>query len=130
MQMISGAMSTVERILSLMEEGGVKQTFIEGLLDSYRGKITEWKKGKSTPTAPELQIIADFFDVTIDYLLCKTNERKSPFHQFSQDNVKVVARIQGNLPKKDSDELYKIINENFDKFMLERKRRNQQESEL
>jgi len=106
----------------LMEERGVKQTFVEGLLNGYRGKITEWKKGKSTPTNAELQIIASFFDVSIDYLLHKTDERNPPFHQFSRDDVKVVARVHGNLAKEDADELYRLINENFDKFMSERGR--------
>ena len=110
----------IERILNLMEEQGVKQTFIEGLLNSYRGKITEWKKGKSTPTVAELQIIADFFDVPLDYLLLKTDERSPQYQQFTVNDVKVVARIQGNLPKEDSDELYRIINENFDRFMSSR----------
>ena len=112
----------------LMEERGVKQTFIEGLLDGYRGKVTEWKKGKSTPTNAELQIIADFFHVSTEYLLCRTEERNSSFYQFSKDDVKVVARIQGNLPREDADELYKIINENIGKFIDERRLRGQQGS--
>jgi len=121
-------MKTIERILMLMEERGVKQTFIEGLLDGYRGKVTEWKKGKSTPTNAELQIIADFFHVSTEYLLCRTEERNSSFYQFSKDDVKVVARIQGNLPREDADELYKIINENIGKFIDERRLRGQQGS--
>lgn|GEM_PF-1274859 len=120
-------MKTIERILKLMEEHGVKQTFIESLLNGYRGKVTEWKKGKSTPSSSELEIIADFFDVSLDYLLQKTDERNSPFHQFTNNDVKVVARIQGNLPKEDADELYKLINENFDKFMSERSQYTQPE---
>ena len=128
--MTSNNTMTVDRIMMLMEERGVKQTYIEGLLNGYRGKVTEWKKGKSTPTNAELQIIADFFDVSVDYLQCKTEERNSPLYQFSKDNVKVVARIQGNLAKEDAEELYKLINDNFDKFMLERKHRAQPESDL
>ena len=118
--MSSSSMNTVERTLMLMDERGVKQTFIEGLLNSYRGKITEWKKGKSTPTHAELQIIADFFDVSLDYLLNKTDERSPQFQQFTVNDVKVLARVQGNLPKEDADELYRLINENFDKFMSQR----------
>ena len=126
--MSSSSAKIVERIITLMEERGVKQTFIEGLLNGYRGKFTEWKKGKSTPTDAELQIVADFFDVSLDYLLCKTDERSSSFQQFTKDDVKVVARIHGNLPKEDSDELYKLINDNFDKFMSERSRHSNTEN--
>ncbi|MCL2617859.1 MAG: helix-turn-helix domain-containing protein [Defluviitaleaceae bacterium] len=118
--MDNGNETMVDRISMLMEERGVKQSFIEGLLNGYRGKITEWKKGKSTPTVLEVNIIADFFDVTPDYLMCRTDERNEPFQQFAKDDVKVVARIQGNLPKEDADELYRLINENFDKFMASR----------
>lgn len=40
------------------KEAGVTQT-----------ALSNWKSGKSTPTTKTLQKIADYFDVTIDYLM-------------------------------------------------------------
>lgn len=31
--------------------------------------LTQWKHGSSTPKADKMQKIADFFDVTVDYLM-------------------------------------------------------------
>lgn len=61
--------STVERILHLAKEKGVKQSFINDLIGGYRGKVTEWKKGKSSPTKEEIHVIAEFFGVTDEYLI-------------------------------------------------------------
>lgn len=50
------------------KEAGVTQT-----------ALSNWKAGKSTPTTKTLQKIADYFGVTIDYLMTgKTNSQKEP----------------------------------------------------
>lgn len=36
--------------------------------------LSDWKKGKSTPKADKLAKIADYFDVSTDYLLGKTDQ--------------------------------------------------------
>ena len=36
--------------------------------------LTDWKKGRSTPKADKLQIIAAYFGVSVDYLLGKEKE--------------------------------------------------------
>jgi len=117
--MNSNSAKSVETVLELIEERGVKQAFVEGLLDGYRGKLTEWKKGKSSPTLPELKIIADYFDVSVDYLLGNTSERNTPFQVFSTGGVQLTTRVQGNISGKDAENLYKIINESFSKFISE-----------
>jgi len=117
--MNSNSAKSVEIVLELIEERGVKQAFIEGLLDGYRGKLTEWKKGKSSPTLSELKIIAAYFDVSVDYLLGNTNERNTASQVFSAGGVQLTARVQGNISNKDTENLYKVINESFSKFISE-----------
>lgn len=47
--------------------------------------FSKWKKGISTPKADKLQKIADYFGVTIDYLLGNTDDiNQKP----GQDNIK------------------------------------------
>lgn len=50
------------------KEAGVTQT-----------ALSNWKSGRSTPTTKTLQKIADYFGVTIDYLM--TGERMEESHQ-------------------------------------------------
>lgn len=37
------------------------------------GNISDWKSGRSMPTAPKLVILADYLDCSVDYLLGRTD---------------------------------------------------------
>ncbi len=37
------------------------------------GNISDWKSGRSMPTAIKLDILADYLDCSVDYLLGRTN---------------------------------------------------------
>lgn len=45
--------------------------------------LSDWKRGKSTPKQDKLQKIADYFGVTVDYLMTGKNdqpeEKKNPY---------------------------------------------------
>lgn len=41
--------------------------------------FTDWKNGRSTPKAEKLQKIADFFGVSLDYLVTGQEEAKDPY---------------------------------------------------
>lgn len=37
------------------------------------GNISDWKSGRSMPTAPKLVILADYLNCSVDYLLGRTD---------------------------------------------------------
>jgi len=39
-----------------------------------QGLISNWKKGTKTPAAENLIVIADYFDISVDYLLGRTDK--------------------------------------------------------
>ena len=117
---------TVQRLLQLFSERGIKQSFIEGIIGGYRGKITEWKKGKSSPTEAELRIIAEFLSVPIDYLKGDIDETNLE-HRCESDGTKLIARLKGDLPPGEAQEFFKIIDENFDRFMAAKRTSPKQE---
>lgn len=80
-------MTTVDRILSLAKERGTKQSFLNNLIGGYRGKITDWKNEKSTPTEKEIKIIANYFNVSVDYLLGKTDDKLPSINLFEGVNM-------------------------------------------
>lgn len=97
---------TVNRILLLAKERGVKQSFITQLIGGYRGKVTDWKNGKSSPSKNELKIIADFFNVSVSYLLGEEKEIKLP-SQKDKDNIfSYLERASEDLT---SDELNQVL---------------------
>jgi len=62
-------MSAVEIIIHLMKEKNItayQLTLACGLSNSA---VTDWKSGKAKPSADALSKIADYFNVSVDYLL-------------------------------------------------------------
>ena len=53
----------------LCQEKGVKPYHVSKETGVATATLTEWKNGTYTPKTEKLQKIADFFGVTIDYLL-------------------------------------------------------------
>lgn len=58
----------IDIFLQLCEENNVKPTRVANEIGSSSASVVKWKKG-ATPQGPTLQKIADYFGVTVDYLL-------------------------------------------------------------
>ena len=69
-------MDTTERIFALMDEKGLTAAEVSKGSGIPKSTIAEWKKGRSKPSADALAKLADYFDVTTDYLLGRSNLRE------------------------------------------------------
>lgn len=67
-------MTMYERIENMRKSVGISQGKLEKELGFSNGSISKWKN--STPTPDRLQKLADFFNVSVDYLI--TGEEKTP----------------------------------------------------
>ena len=64
--------------------------------------LSDWKNGKITPKADKLQIIADYFGVTIDYLMGnEQQETPALTKKDERDIAKELARIRDSLENAD-----------------------------
>ncbi len=66
-----------EEILEQIKKRGVKKSFLCDLIGGYRGKLTEWEKGKTTLTEQELEII-------INYLFDEDNHQAEAIALYSR----------------------------------------------
>lgn len=66
-----------ERITELCKETGDKLTTLLQKLGMSAGNIARWKNG-TVPYGETLTKLADYFNVSTDYLLGKTEKRKAP----------------------------------------------------
>lgn len=66
-------MEFYERLENLRKEKGISQKTLETLLGFSNGSVSKWKN--HIPTAERLQKLSDFFEVSVEYLLCKTDNR-------------------------------------------------------
>ena len=73
------------------KEAGVTQT-----------ALSNWKSGRSTPTAKTLQKIADYFGVTIDYLM--TGDDSSEQGLTARDNRDIAKDLENIMEKLTSGE--------------------------
>ncbi len=60
----------------LLLERGVTAYQVSKATGISTGSLTDWKKGRSQPKVDKLQKIADYFGVSVDYLL--TGEKEKP----------------------------------------------------
>lgn len=63
------------RLRYLRTSKGLMQEELAEVIKTTNATISKYENGRIEPNLETLQRLADFFDVSIDYLLCKTNVR-------------------------------------------------------
>lgn len=61
------------RLRELLEEREITQPVLAEAIGVSRQSVGQWKDGKTVPDILDLRKIANFFDVSADYLLCQTD---------------------------------------------------------
>ncbi|SHK55066.1 helix-turn-helix domain-containing protein [Paramaledivibacter caminithermalis] len=67
-----------DRLRELRKEKGLTQAELAKIFSLGESTISFYESNKRTPDYELLKKIADFFDTSIDYLLCRTDKRKPP----------------------------------------------------
>ncbi len=70
-------MDTFDRITNLLQENGMTQADLSRATGISTGLISQWKKRMQSPSTEKLKLIADYFNVTVDYLLGNVQESTS-----------------------------------------------------
>lgn len=68
-------MNFLERLEVLLKEKGVSATKMSLDLGFSKDAVFNWKKRGAIPSGEMLAKVADYFDVSVDYLLGRTDER-------------------------------------------------------
>ncbi len=66
-----------ERFLSEMGRKGCTATEIAALLGITKQSVSNYTSGKSIPPIDKLHKLADYFDVTLDWLLCRPGAKRA-----------------------------------------------------
>jgi transcriptional regulator with XRE-family HTH domain len=93
-----------DRFKDLCEKDGTKPNPVAAQLGISSGAVTKWKKTGITPNGSTLQLIAERFDVSVDYLIGKTDDpspqQKKPaaisdeLWEAMQNNPRAVALLE------------------------------------
>lgn len=69
-------MKLAERLKELRKERGLRQEHVAVALDISMSAYCNYEQGKREPNASVLCRMADYYDVTTDYLLGRSDQRK------------------------------------------------------
>lgn len=95
----------IKVIRYLMKENKITAHKLTQDLQISNSSITDWEKGKGTPSINTLIKIADYFDVSVEYLLGRTIERKQNEPKLNEGEQKLLEDYRSM-----SDEGRKYIN--------------------
>lgn len=79
-----------ERIKSLRQESGLTQEEFGKKFGVAKSTVSLYESGRSTPDDTMKLKIADHYDVSVDYLLGLTNDRKRYYYQLTDKDNKEI----------------------------------------
>lgn len=88
-------MSLVENIQSLCREKETTQTALERALSFGKGTISKWDR--SSPSTDKVQKVADYFRVSVDYLLGREEKLNTLTKEDELDLAKTMSKIRKQL---------------------------------
>ena len=79
------------RLKELRTQKGISQRALGEILNMSQQAIAKWEIGTASPDPVMLNKIADYFNVTVDYLTGHTNIKNldKPIQTVSEDDIKV-----------------------------------------
>lgn len=83
-------MDTFDRIQKLLSDRNIEQQEFANAIGVRKQAISEWKKGVTKSYTKYIDKIADYFNVSTDYLLGKTDIMTSPSAEQQDDFTKLV----------------------------------------
>lgn len=98
------------RLKKLREEAGLSQKDLAKRLDVASSTIAMYESNKRTPDANMLEKIADFFEVSVDYLLGRTRNKNNSIIEGIYNNEIIKIEIEGRKVNLTIDDIQELIN--------------------
>ena len=92
-------MAFTNRFDTLCKEKGLTPSAAGNNMGFSRNTVSLWRNGKTQPKAHSLERIAQFFDVSTDYLLGKSNIRLPDKKYSGDDNIKLTVFGTTDIPE-------------------------------
>lgn len=113
-------LTTFDRIKQLPKDRNETPTSVALKLGSEENLFYKWKS--QSTTSDKLEKVADYFNVSTDYLLCKTNNKtdiEDTGFEIKNPKIKILARkvYNQNLNNEQLDSLNDVINSVFKIFL-------------
>ncbi len=84
---------TAERIKELRDKKGIKQIELAQHLSVSRTSVNAWEMGLSVPSLDRLIIIAQYFHVSLDYLVGMTDSQEIDVSHLDSEELELIHRL-------------------------------------
>lgn len=101
-------MSTGQRIKDLRKEKRITQTDLAKGVHVTQQTVTAWESGRAVPNANTLDALADYFNVSSDYLLGRTKEKNSD-KQMSENQKLVAYSIDPDISDEERQAIIEMV---------------------
>lgn len=113
-------MSFVDRVLSLVNEKGITRSKMLHDLDLNKTSFLNWQERGTIPGGDTLLKIADYFGVTVDYLLGKEEKNEMSPQNPTERKLILLARKTEDMPEAQREALLKYFEETIDVYLKTR----------
>lgn len=103
-------MNLVQRIRNLCNSKGITFAELERTLGFSNGQIRRWQTTK--PGVDKVQKVADYFDVSVDYLLGRDKEEYSG--EQKDEDILIMQRAAGNMSEEQRQKALTVLKTLFD----------------
>ena len=104
-----------ERLKSLRKEQNLTQQKIAEKLNISRGSYAQWETERTQPSSKSLETLANFFNVSTDYLLGNTdNKNSTKFEDDLEESLNTAKAFSGKpISEHDREVMREILTEMF-----------------
>lgn len=97
----------------LLDEKGLKNADVARATGISNMTLSDWKRGKSVPKSDKMRKIAEYLNVSVDYLMTGTEKR------YSEEYALLDAHISEDIELKEAIKKYYTLDEKARKYILE-----------
>ena len=108
-------MDIVQKIRFLCQQQGITVAELERRIGLSNGQITKWRR--QVPGINKVQLVADYFDVSVDYLLGREKDEYSGEQE--DEEIRIMHRGVKNMTKEDREKALKMFEtfvDNWDEY--------------
>lgn len=105
-----------ERFVQLLQEHGMTAYRVSKETGVTQTTLSDWKTGRAKPKTETLKKIADYFNVSLDWLVGQTDTTENEKYSVCPD-IKLVARHLEDIPEADREVIIKAIEQTIEVYL-------------
>ena len=105
-----------EIYLKLLREKGLRASDVSKATGIPPSTFTDWKTGRSKPKQEKLEKLAEFFEVSVDYLLGRKSLEEGLPAIEEDDDIAMLNRVGGKLSPEQRKKAISVLKAMFDEL--------------